>query len=127
MKHKQIRKAHPLLHLINQHPRGQVQARLQERAADPIMEKQERKSSKNKTELFQKQKKMLRSGDATRQRRPEKKKIETTRKLTQVALEKKRKIGRRRRNLADQIVDLRTSISSLIRRQERKSQDSETN
>jgi hypothetical protein len=122
MKQKQTRKAHPLLHLINQHPREQVQARRQERAADPITEKQERKSSKNKTELFQKRKKMLRSPDATRQRRLEKKKIETTRKLTQVALETRRKIIKQRKNLADQFLVLRTSISSLVRRRDRKSQ-----
>jgi hypothetical protein len=51
-----------------------------------------------------------------------KKKIETTRKLTQVALKTRRKKRRRRRNLADQLVDLRTSISSLARRRDRKSQ-----
>jgi hypothetical protein len=101
---------------------GRVQAKLQEQAADPITEKQEKKSLKNKTELFQKRKKMLRSGDATRQRRLEKKKIETTRKLTQVALETRRKIRRQRRNLADQFVDLRTSISSLVKRRDRKPQ-----
>jgi hypothetical protein len=90
-------------------------------------EEQERKSSKNKTELFQKQKKMLRSIDATRQRRPEKKKTETTRKQIQADLETRRKIKRRRRNLADQIVDLRSSISSLVRRKDRKPIDSITN
>jgi flagellar motility protein MotE (MotC chaperone) len=64
---------------------------------------------------------MLKSRDAMRPRRPEIKKTETTRKQTQEALETKRKIRRQRRNLADQLVDQRTSISFLVRRKDRKS------
>jgi hypothetical protein len=57
-----------------------------------------------------------------RPRRLEKKKTETTRKQTQVALKTRRKIRRQRRNLADQLVDQITNISSLVRRRDKKSQ-----
>jgi hypothetical protein len=48
----------------------------------------------------------------------EKKKIETTRKLIPEALERRKKTRRQRRNLADQTVNLGTSISSLVIRKE---------
>jgi hypothetical protein len=120
IKRKPTRKdlAHPPLHLTNQHPPGRVQARRRGLAADLITEKQEKNLSQKIN--LQKWKKMLRSGDAMRLRRLEIKKTETTRKRTQEALETRRRIIRQRRNLADQLVDQRTSISSLVRRRGQK-------